>query len=216
MENTPSVTQKIVFLAARKKNGDLTLKFCCFLLLMFNSACGFAGIFNFSNSYVDLFGGYNFVSSYKNEGVQIEPETGFVVGGVFGANFLTFIRLEEEISYRKNKFDFVMLNNTLVPISGSIEAISSMTNLIFDIRLLGDYFVPYLGAGLGEKWEKQEMRRDRDSNQFSGKYGFVCQGIVGVSCCILPIIQAAVEYHYLDGPNTNGNHTLDIRLGIHF
>ena len=117
--------------------------------------------------YVSLQGGGSFLSDADNVGggISIESsfETGYNVSGAAGYSFKNGIRLEGEISYRRNSLDKLTitadggvgvalgvgsLNGISADADGNVSALSFMANAFYDFRLANSV-KPYVGGGIG-------------------------------------------------------------------
>lgn len=204
-----------------------------FLLLMsiFATTNAFAMPLAFSNFYIDGFGGANFVNSQKvivNDlgssdklRMRLDLNTGYAVGGAIGYKFSRFIRLEAEAAYRANTYNQMVVEAVQIPISGGIKTVSAMVNGLIDLPFLCSSLTPYCGLGLGESWTHTNMTVEPIftpevviifDKLVMKNFSLAYQGIAGLSYDIGPKLQAAIEYRYLGGLNSDRNHTLDIKL----
>lgn len=118
--------------------------------------------------YVSLQGGASFLSDADNVGggVSIESsfETGFGLAGAVGYGIRNSgIRVEGEVSYRRNGLDKLTitndggvgaalgvgsLNGLSLAADGNVSALSGMVNAFYDFRL-ANRVKPYVGGGVG-------------------------------------------------------------------
>ena len=129
-----------------------------------------------------------------------KPDIGLAVLGTFGYRFWDDFRIEEEPGYRHATIS--KINGG--PASGSMSAISAMSNLLYDIPFLGGPIVPFVGVGIGFAYTGfntispvgGSSVRDNDTI-------FVMQGIAGVSYNINPNLAITATYRYFapDGSN---------------
>lgn len=200
-------------------------KIFLFLVSIFTTVGMFAEPFSFSNFYVDGFGGLNIVNSFEKKDVRVDLNSGYAIGSALGYRFSRFFRLEGEAAYRSNSFDQMVVRDVQLPASGSIKKVTVMGNGVIQVPLLENSLIPYVGAGLGERWDRERFNLDpitTDEGTFvfdklkSTSHGLAYQGIAGLTFCVGQKIQAAVEYRYLDGSDIQGNHTLGLNLKRYF
>lgn len=118
--------------------------------------------------YVSLQGGASFLSDADNVGggISIESnfETGFGLAGAVGYGIRNSgIRVEGEVSYRRNGLDKLTvtndggvgaalgvgsLNGLSLAADGNVSALSGMVNAFYDFRL-ANRVKPYVGGGVG-------------------------------------------------------------------
>lgn len=195
------------------------------VISMFVTASAFANLFSCHNIYIDGFGGLNFLQSQKENGMKVKLNTGYAVGGALGYRFSRFFRIEGEAAYRLNTFDEVVVQNMHFSASGDFKKVTAMANGIVELPFFGNWFTPYCGIGFGKGWDKQNFTLDPITTSegtfvfeeiVSRDRGFVYQGIVGVTHCVGPNLQAGLEYRFLDGSCTQANHTANLNLRIYF
>lgn len=129
---------------------------CAALALVLSSAQAAEG------PYVSLQGGASFLSDADNVGggISIESsfETGFGLAAAVGYGIRnSAIRVEAEVSYRRNDFDKLTItndggdgsfNDLSFVADGNISALGVMANVFYDFRL-GHRVKPYVGGGIG-------------------------------------------------------------------
>lgn len=188
------------------------------------STTAFANMFSFSNFYVDGFGGVNFVNSYEKEGARIDLNPGYIAGGALGYRFSRFFRIEGEGAYRSNSFNQLVLHEQKFPASGEIRKATAMGNGIIDLCFWDSGLVPYVGVGIGERWDQESFTLKPVviggvPTVFTAKdtsRDLAYQGIVGVNFCSYKNLHLGVEYRYLDGPDIQANNSLDFSVKAHF
>ena len=95
--------------------------------------------------YMGLSGGLNILGNSSLDStvsLDINYDSGFAVGGIFGYDFGA-LRLDGEITYRDNGISLIGL-----PAEGNTSALSYMINGYFDIPT-NMLIKPYLGGGIG-------------------------------------------------------------------
>lgn len=114
------------------------------------------------NMYISVFGGANWqadssgslVSPTTTESFNVDPDIGFVVGGVVGAkltNWVEGLRAEIEVSYRRNDLAgnwTTSTGSTGGLIDGNSSNFAVMANVWYDFDL-GWKIKPYIGGGVG-------------------------------------------------------------------
>lgn len=115
--------------------------------------------------YANLSGGVNFNQDADVDipviapiGVETSQEHGPVVLGALGKKFSSGLRVEGEISYRKNDFNDITISvpatvvgvalSATTGLSGDISTLGFMVNLAYDFKK-GSKFRPYVIGGLG-------------------------------------------------------------------
>lgn len=203
-------------------------KIVSFLIL--TASCGFGSLlawepFCFSNFYIDGFGGINFVESRKEGDVRVDLNSGYAVGGVLGYKLWKCLKLEVEAGYRSNTFEQIVVQGAKFSASGHLKKTTLMANGIMEFPLCTTSLVPYIGAGIGERWDKESFTLDPivvsggilvfDTLVSEGK-GLAYQGLAGLTFYNDCRIEAGVEYRYLNGPHLEGNHTVDLKVALQF
>jgi opacity protein-like surface antigen len=208
-----------------KHTGVSMKKISLFLFSIFTCASAFAEPFSFSNFYVDGFGGINIHNSFVEDDFRIDFNTGIAVGGAVGYKFSRFFRIEGEASYRRNAFDQIVTRGEAFSVSGHAHKVTTMGNAIFEIPIFNNSLIPYIGGGMGERWDKERSTLDPIVTSEGTYYfyeriykdqGFAWQGIAGITFGISQKIQAAIEYRYLDGSHSEGNNTIAVNLKSYF
>ena len=159
-------------------------------------AFGGANWLNKTSFDVDLAGLANVRNKYK---------TGYVVGGAFGYDFDRAmgplgVRLEGELSYRRNGIDSHSIGGAVQPGSfGSTTAFAGMANLLFDIET-GSPFSFYGGGGIGGAEVKFKNHGVAGPvtvvNDSSTKFAW--QAIAGLGYEIAPGWTFDVQYRYFN------------------
>ena len=142
--------------------------------------------------YVDLFGGLSLLNSPSSNftpvgGALVDGEadlkTGWLGGLAVGYEFNSWLRVEGEISYRRNSVSGLTTPGLDAATGGDYAALMFMANAYYDIADLDAgfaVFTPYIGAGIGFA---EEIDVDIDAAmplaQFEGN-GFAYQFLAGV------------------------------------
>lgn len=196
-----------------------------FLISIFIPVILFAEPFSFSNCYVDGFGGLNIVNSFENKDARVDLNSGYAIGSALGYRVSRFFRLEGEAAYRSNSYDQITVKDMRFPASGGIQKVTAMGNGVIQIPMLENSLIPYVGAGIGERWDRESFTLEpitTNEGTFvfdklkSKSHGLAYQGIAGLTFCVGQKMQAEVEYRYLDGSNIQGNHALGLNLKRYF
>jgi OOP family OmpA-OmpF porin len=155
--------------------------------------------------YLGAEAGGNFVPdlNLKSSGIKGDESNnpGWLVLGKAGYGFGP-LRVEEELGWRQNGFD--KINRTVkgsnggLNTSGSLDALTVMTNVYYDIST-GTPFTPYIGAGVGAA----DLRATGISaggyrlTNNDNDWVFAYQGIAGLSYDINSNLSLNADYHYL-------------------
>lgn len=174
-----------------------------------------------SDMYVSVLGGANFVQEQSRnfsstESFSIDPDTGFVIGGVIGTrltNWAKGLRVEMEAGYRRNDMGGAWTTDTGSTggfLDGNLSTFSIMANLWYDIDI-GHKIVPYIGGGVGWARTHAEVARvetfddsgttydfrnsvERDNNGFAWQLG------LGFNYEVAQDVQVGLGYRYFVGP----------------
>jgi OmpA-OmpF porin, OOP family len=192
--------------------------------------------------YISVLGGPNWaederiVTTYSTT-ADFNFDTGFVVGGAFGAHLDSWLRglkVEIEAAYRRNDLDghFTTSDGTYTgTINGHISNFSLMANAWYEIDL-GSKVRPYIGAGAG--WAKSRLDQvwlwSTGASNFSSiveNSGFAYQLGIGLNYEIMRGVDVGIGYRYFNGPNIaaysgdygpdkidNTNHAVAVNLTI--
>lgn len=157
-----------------------------------------------AESYGKLFGGvalgadHDIVATIPGVGSgagEFDTDTGYIVGGAYGANFSKFIAVEGEIAYRENDLNGGDVAGVPFDGDGELTSLSFMGNAIFKAPGYSG-FTPYAGAGAGGA---------RVGGADEHDFVFAWQAFGGVSREISPRINAGVEYRYFDADTATLN-----------
>jgi len=174
--------------------------------------------------YISVFGGANwqgdssgFTADTTTESFHINPDTGFVLGGVVGAkltNWAEGLRGELEVSYRRNDLHGVWTTSTGETgglIDGNASTFAVMANVWYDFDF-GWKIKPYVGAGAGwgrAKADGQAITTFTDTtstatgvfNTFDvSDSGFAWQLGLGFNYEAAPGVDVGLGYRYFQGP----------------
>lgn len=158
--------------------------------------CGTAGAasaqssFSLSDTYVKAFGGATWPSSddenLRRNGekigrVDLDYDTGYVLGAAVGWNATPNVGLEFEYAYRRADYDGdVRVDGERASGNGTAKANSLMVNAIYSFDGMGANaaVVPYLGAGLGA------VQLDYEGEKSAWDFGY--QVMAGVGYQVAP------------------------------
>ncbi len=80
--------------------------------------------------------------------MTVHPETGYYVAGAVGYEFVDWVRLEAEVSYRGSDLDTTTLRGSTVFAGDNVTALAGMANVYLQPRRWAP-FVPFFGFGVG-------------------------------------------------------------------
>lgn len=146
--------------------------------------------------YASIFGGVDFASDKKKNGVKAEFDTGYVVTGAVGYRFCEGFRVEGEVGYRHNDLDKVTSDSTRVDYgtSSNIHTWSYMANGVYELPVCWSW-QPYVGGGIGYSQTTLKLTNSQFSSS-SHSNGFAWQVIAGLEYPFLDCWDVAVEYRY--------------------
>jgi opacity protein-like surface antigen len=204
-----------------------------------------AGSAHASDMYISVLGGANWqadssggVVTPTTSSFNVDPDTGFVIGGVVGAkltNWLDGLRAEIEVAYRRND-----LSGTFTASSGGTSGIidanfsnfSVMANVWYDIDM-GWKIKPYVGGGAGWVRSKSDGALQTPLTTPTTTFttfsvtasGFAWQLGIGFNYEAAPGVDVGVGYRYFEGQDfapfvlgfgrlENQNHSVLVNLTI--
>ena len=126
------------------------------------------------------------IKSKQFENEKVTFRTGYLFAGSFGYRILDHVRIEAELSYRKNKIDKV----DGISEGGEMYSTSGMINGFWDF-LNPSSFTPYLGAGVG--WSSVKAK---GANVDNSSEGVAAQAIAGISYDINPTYALTFDYRF--------------------
>jgi opacity protein-like surface antigen len=207
-----------------------------------------AGSAHAGDMYISVLGGANWqadssgaVVTPTSSSFNVDPDTGFVVGGAVGAKldqWLNGLRAEIEVAYRRND-----LSGSFSTSSGSTGGVlnlnssnfSVMANVWYDIDM-GWKIKPYVGGGAG--WVRSKVNGAAVTTFTSGgsttglfttfnatASGFAWQLGLGFNYEAAPGVDVGVGYRYFEGQDfapfflgfgrlENQNHSVLVNLTI--
>lgn len=116
-------------------------------LLLFTSGAAAKGF------YVAGYGGLNVALNSdvddSNQGIdEVRYDPGFAVGGAFGYKFGFKVRLEGDVTYRRNSVDDLEILGTRQNGDGNVNSTSFLVNAFYDFDN-STRWTPYVGGGIG-------------------------------------------------------------------
>ncbi|MBI3439487.1 MAG: OmpA family protein [Proteobacteria bacterium] len=124
--------------------------------------------------------------SISTDFANLDVQNGFVGDVGAGYTWDNGFRLEAELSYRKNKWDFVRQQ------SGDLIAWGLMANVFYDFNRQG-HIRPYLGVGAGEGRLRIQVN---GSSSHPEDDGFAYQGLAGVGIALNDQATLDIGYRY--------------------
>lgn len=155
--------------------------------------------------YAGLLGGVNLLQKDHHHGHNIDYKTGYAVGGVVGYAFCDDIRVEAEVTYRRNNVKEVSFGDEHVK-GGHRRSISAMANALYDVEL-GYPVTPYIGVGVGADWDRLATNAT-ESHRNSRKVRFAAQAIAGVTYPVCDNVGISVDYRFHWAMHHRYNHTV--------
>lgn len=194
-----------------------------------------------SDLYVSVFGGANFLQGHSAVdvstttnivGFDIDPDTGFVIGGAIGtnlSNWATGLRVELEASYRRNDIGGTWFRDADIPptsdttaglIDGNMSTFAILANAWYEIDV-GSKVRPYVGGGVGWARTRHEAAfiettddgtpdSDVRGTAFSENSGFAWQLGLGLNYQVAPDVDVGIGYRYFVGPRISDPHFEDV------
>jgi len=134
--------------------------------------------------------------------LNVDFDDGWAILATIGYNFGGHWRVEGELGYRNNDISGIRITGTRprpTPLSatsftpgGSLEEVSLMANVLYDIYL-GSRFKLTLGAGIGGDYASFDVDGGLGDNNWS----FAYQGIIGLAYALSPRTDLTLNYRYL-------------------
>jgi outer membrane protein OmpA-like peptidoglycan-associated protein len=150
--------------------------------------------------YIGAGAGVNFLQSAKDNGIEIDANTGFVGVLSVGYGFGNGLRLEVEGNFRHNELDRIDVGRTRLNASGNVRSYGAMVNAIYEFPL--GPVQPYIGGGIGYVWQDLDGRARGGGltatfDDTDGAFAF--QGIAGLAFPIaaVPGLAVTAEYRFL-------------------
>lgn len=172
--------------------------------LMFSDVKG-----NFNSQILDFFPGTSV--SYK-----FDPTTvGIVVGGVAGYQWDWGLRVEGEVSWRRNNFNFASATvtnpgiptgsiNVGVVVDGAVSTLAGMANVYYDFRLWR--LRPYVGIGVGAAQTQLHIKNPLiPASINSSDVTLAFQAMAGINYAVTSSVMLGLEYRFFGvlGPDWN-------------
>jgi len=156
-----------------------------------------------AEQYVKVFGGVStpddITGSYYGYDAELSTDSGYVVGGAFGASFGDF-DVEAEVSYRHSDVDHIAFGPYSYDVDGDSEVLAFMANGWYNIPVSPN-FVLYGGGGVG--WAQVEATFSYN-NFFYDEFddsGFAWQLGVGADLRMANGFSVGLGYRYFNVPD---------------
>ena len=156
-----------------------------------------------NNYYVEIFGGANFLQSFKRGRVTTDFETGYIVSGSVGYRWCDTLRFEAEYAYRRNSLRKIHFFSRGFNLHGHCQSSSYMANLFWDLSLwnLGCHFwgiQPFIGGGIGYACQQLHAKRQGIDYRIK-KNRFAWQVMTGINYPLLCNTDVSIEYKFHQG-----------------
>ncbi len=158
-------------------------------------------------------------------GVNLNTKLGGVVVPAIGFGFGNGFRTELEFDYRYNGLNSVSIPGASTSVSGSEQKYGPMVNLLYDFTGFALPVTPYLGAGIGYQWVRENVTVAGSSGTQT-KGNLAVQGILGVSYPIdsVPGLAVTGEYRFMalpgdrnyGGVKLNDDYNHSILIGLRY
>jgi len=155
--------------------------------------------------YVSAFGGGAFMEDYTVSNAAfggitntLETDTGFIVGGAVGLEFMPGWRGEIEVSYWKvDPSSWTNAGFVGAGLSGHVSSVNILANVWYDIEL-NTIVEPYLGGGIGIGFVDGNLTTTNGVGlQFNGNdTGFAYQVGAGLKFALSPMMDLDIGYRY--------------------
>ncbi|NGX57237.1 MAG: hypothetical protein K940chlam3_00123 [Chlamydiae bacterium] len=167
--------------------------------------------------YVHGFGGPNYLVIRRTDDVKIEAQPGYLIGVGVGLKYGRG-RVEFEGSYRRNDFrEDIPIGPNMFFEGGKTEKVTCFINFLVDFSddLFIHYLKPYMGAGIGHKWDMEDISIEgfeydgtiwRDRFTYKA-HGVSFQGIAGIGIPMTQNTITKIEYRFLKDEKNLTNHS---------
>ncbi len=165
-----------------------------------------------ANFYAKILGGANFLQTFTSGEVRSEYQSGYIIAGSVGYNWLHGLQFEAEYAYRRNAIRKIHFSGRDFSMQGQLRSSSCMANLLWDLpscEFACWNLQPFIGAGIGCDFQHIHASNSRfiyneNRNRFSW------QMMAGLAYPILCNTEMTLEYKFHQG----GCHFFDHSLGI--
>jgi len=173
--------------------------------------------------YVGALGGVNFQENASTEyfgyKVKAKWKPGYLAGGNFGYKFNNGMRLEGEVSYRRNNSNSISVNGVTIDNFKSVnDTLSYLFNTYYDIDTATD-FTPYVGVGVGYVTGYGRSEVSGSSSLFSlkdNRDGLCWQAIAGVSYNLMCNTELSLDYRFFQAHEEFNEHAIALGLKYFF
>lgn len=177
------------------------------------SVSAFAGEYANEGVYAGVLGGVNF-QNYRKHHVDLDMNTGYMVGGFAGYKFSSSLRLEAELAFRRNSVENFKYQEQLFDAHGHTDTRSIMANVLYDFDF-NPMWTPYVGLGGGYAYTKARMN-DHAVDLTAKDDGFVWQAIAGLAYRVSCDTDLGLEYRFFPARERANDHTVALSLKRYF
>lgn len=186
------------------------------------SVMAYAGEYTTQGAYVGGIAGVNLL--YPDHHVKTHP--GFNLGAFAGYKFVSCenpclnLRLEGEISYRRNTLKSFRLPTTSYKVHGFTDSMTLMANAFYDFET-NTRWTPYVGIGIGYIHDRIHTKCKLEGKTVGrwgkgSEDGFASQYIGGVAYRICDGMDLGLEYRYLLAREHCNEHTVAFTVKQYF
>lgn len=161
--------------------------------------------------YAGMLCGANFMDYSTKNNIELDMDTGYLVGGFAGYQYCNGFRFEGEVAFRRNDIKELRLGPDVIDLNGRTELTTVMANGLYNIPLDCSTFTPYVGIGIGY-CHLNEKGSSGDATFLGEADSFAWQAIAGVSYPIGCLLDLGVEYRYLNPGHHINNHAVGVSL----
>jgi opacity protein-like surface antigen len=157
--------------------------------------------------YTGGFGGADIINTNKHNEKRLDFDTGYTLAGFVGYRWHEGLRVEGEVSYRRDKLRSVEFEGIKFLTNDHMNTWAGMANMLFDIDI--GYWnsccfnvMPYVGVGVGYAHQSLNVHSNctsGDEFRITSKSGFAWQVITGITYRLNPCVDLSVEYRLMRG-----------------
>jgi opacity protein-like surface antigen len=164
--------------------------------------------------YAGALGGVNWLAVSKEHHVKVDTQTGYFVGGVIGYRFTQPYRVEAEISYRQNDFNYAKHYGMKYHLHGNVSTLAFMGNAYYDFNC-HPIIRPYVGFGVGCARLHDKIRFEDFSSKHH-EYGIAYQVMTGANYLICENVDLGAEFRYFHGRKKADDYSLALSIKRYF